>query len=55
MIGRATTLAACRTPMISKMPPTRATSCFSCAPVDVLQLVGSTNLTVKSTNDVKIR
>ena len=30
MMGKATTLAACRMPMINRIPPTRATSALSC-------------------------
>ena len=55
MIGRATTLAAWRMPMISRMPPIRASSSFSCAPVDRCQSVFSTNVTVKKMNEVKMR
>ena len=37
-----------------KMPPTRAVSCLSCAPTSS-QSLGSTNVTVNSRNDVKIK
>ena len=51
MIGWATTLAACSTPMINRIPPIRVISCSSCAPVDRSHFGCSTNVTVNSTND----
>lgn len=55
MMGNATTFAACKTPMINKMPPMRAISCCSCSPVEPFQLLGSTKVTVNNTNDAKIK